>query len=119
LLYPFHFLSKQSSLNHYSNLLTYHLSVQYQLAKPCTYIKPIRTFGFWKHYESMETPIGKLNLHGNEQTSTSGTFTVTNNKKVQNSKKGDHAHCRSRSAHGMTPAAIAGTAAGLLVSAAR
>jgi hypothetical protein len=40
-------------------------------------------------------------------------------KKVQNSKKGDHANCRSRSAHGTTPAAIAGAARGLLVSAAR
>jgi hypothetical protein len=81
LLYPFHFLSKQSSLNNYSNLLTYHLSVQYQLAKPCADTKSIRTFGFWKHYESMETPMRKLSLHGNEQTSTSATFTVTNNKK--------------------------------------
>jgi hypothetical protein len=62
-------------------LLTYHLSVQYQLAKPCTDTKPIRTFGFWKHYESMETPMRKLSLHGNEQTSTSATFTVTNNNK--------------------------------------
>jgi hypothetical protein len=39
--------------------------------------------------------------------------------KVQNSKKCDHAHCRSRSAHGTTPAAIARAATGLLVSAVR
>jgi hypothetical protein len=46
---------KQSSLNHYNNLFTYHLSVQCQLLKPCIDTKPVQTFLF-----SSTTKVWKL-----------------------------------------------------------